>query len=163
MPKYCLVVTITAADSAASVAALFGIGSTGLKDYVLGYNQDGATGEFQNWSLAFGGVQITQGTSPHTGPIPVDAFLLVAYVRDVSNAIRTHIGTAMNARPMLGAQVDFAAGVTRPQIISQLTALIGQTYACDHFWSARPGDDVVTGITDAASLLAKFSAVPGVP
>lgn len=157
MPRYCFAVVITAADSANSVRDLFGLqaGVTGISDYLKGIEQDPDTGEFQRWQLSFGGNGLTVN-----GEV-VEIKLLVAYVRDVSDAIRTRIGQALNARPMLGQQQDFAAGTTRQQIAARILATVGEVMACDHYWAVRPGDDLATGVTDAASLLAKFTAVPG--
>lgn len=157
--KYCIVCVITANDTANQVRDLFGLGAgqTGLKDYII---EDPLTPE--RWVLAQGGSAISTGNDKNGNPLRVDGFVLIAYVRDVPDTIRTRIGQALNARPGIGAQVDLPVGTTRQQILDRLTKLVGNTYACDHYWRTKPGDDVTTGINSPETLLAKFSPVPGV-
>ena len=159
MARYCLVVTITAADSGAAIRTLFGLPSgTGLKDYVVGRDAD-ETGQFQRWVLAQGGVAATI-TGPKGTPVEVDTVCLIAFNSDVSATIRTRIGEAANNKPSLIRQLEFNPPLTRPQMVARLSSEVGSNLGCDHYWATKPGDNVTTGVTSPDLLLAKFSPVP---
>lgn len=163
--RYCIVVTITSADTANQIRNLFGLqaGGTGLKDYVLGRDLDPDSNTFGRWVLAFGGVAVTSGTDPKTGlPLEVDVVALVAYNADISDLVKTRIGDLANNRPSLVRQLQFDPPVTRLQMQDRLAVEVGQEMSADHYWHAKPGDDVTTGVNSAATLLAKFQVVPGV-
>lgn len=159
MVKFCMVVTIVAGDNAPDIRDLFGLGATvGLKDYVLGRDPDGSGG-FDRYVLAQNGVAVTT-TGPHGDQVEVDVQVLIAYNANVGANIRTRIGEAANNKPSLIRQLEFNPPLTRPQMVSRLTVEVGQEMACSKFWHNKPGDDVVTGVNSAATLLAKFQNVP---
>lgn len=159
MPKrYCIVVTLIAADSGPELSTLLGVGGTGLKDYESGRDQD-ASGEFARWVLSQGGVACTINNLKGN-PEEVDVVALFAFNSNVSANFRTRMKQAKDLRPTLVRDFEFNPPVTRQQMADRLASEVGSNLGCSHYWHSKPGDDVTTGVTTPALLLAKFQAVP---
>lgn len=161
MPKYCIVITITAADSAVAIRNLFGLaggGNVGLKDYVLGRDLDPDTNVFGRYVLAVGGTPVDIDSNVG-GTQEGDVLALIAFNADVSETIKTRIGELANSRPSLVRQLMFNPPLTRAQMTDRLAVEVGQELACSHYWHCKPGDDVTTGVNSGSALLIKFQPV----
>lgn len=152
---YGVLITVTSADTRNDLSNLL----TGLRGYAIArwYPGSNVTGPADYYVLGIGlDVAAIAGTDPKTGqPLEIPIGFWLSYNPDLSSSVT---GLIANIQPYAKGGFYPTTVKTRAELVAGITNE-AVSHGCDHLWTVKPGDDVTTGVTINAELMAKFTPV----
>jgi hypothetical protein len=142
---YCMLINVIATDTRNAFSNLL----SGLQGYAIARRYpDTAQGDPADYYVLG-----LSGTPALVNGQEVPVGFMLGYNQDCPTNVQNLIG---NLAALAEGALSPNPPLDRPTLTARLRQMAGER-GCDHVWEVKPGDDVTTGVTTAAALLAKFT------